>query len=201
MIKGIIFDIGGVLVEDAPRKIREHIAALTGMSYSRVNKSFHDASWGKWKIGKISSDEFWNAFIDGLNTDTNLDVESLRKKACEFAEEVETMFSFAKEIKAKGYKLGIISNNADDFVKYEKKKFGIDAIFDAVIMSNEVGMPKPNQEIFKICLEKIGLKPAECIFIDNDERHVKVAKEIGMGAVLFKGQKQLKKDLEKMGVV
>jgi epoxide hydrolase-like predicted phosphatase len=200
MIKAVIFDIGGVLLTEGPDYARELVCDLTGMSYSRVNKSFH-LRWNDWKHGKISAEEFWKSFIEDIKSDAEIDIAYLREKSTEMVHEIDSMLSFASGMRQKGYKIGIISNNTAEWAEYEKEKFRLPKIFDAIVLSNEEGISKPDPEIFRICMKRLGVKPSECIFIDDNKNNVKAAQEVGMGAVAFKDSEQLKKDLEKMGVV
>ena len=69
-----------------------------------------------------------------------------------------------------------------------------------VVFSFEVGYRKPEKEIFMIALEKLKLKPEECIFIDDREKFLQTPRELGFKVILFKNYTQFVKDLKERGV-
>ena len=196
MIKAIIFDIGGVLVTDVTRELREYLADKLELSYSRVSKAFFQR-WPEYKTAAIGADEFWEAFSRDLGV--NLDVGQLQPISNSMIREIDDMLTFARALKRK-YKLGIISNNTNVWDRYARTTFHLEEIFDAILTSNEFKKPKPDKEIYEACLEKLDVKPAEAIFIDDKEENISAAKELGMGAIHFENPEQLKEALGKMGV-
>ncbi len=73
-------------------------------------------------------------------------------------------------------------------------------LFDVNVYSHEAKVRKPDLKIYKITLEKLCLRAEECIFIDDKEYNLKPAKELGMQTILFKDNKQLLRELKKLGV-
>ncbi|MFY9270153.1 MAG: HAD family hydrolase [Candidatus Manganitrophaceae bacterium] len=82
------------------------------------------------------------------------------------------------------YRIGLVSNFDDTDTVYQVlKREGIDPLFDAIIISSEIGIRKPRREIFLAASEKIGVSPAETLFIgDSFENDVIGAKRVGMDA-------------------
>ncbi len=86
-------------------------------------------------------------------------------------------------LKSKGYKLGIIANQKKGLQK-RLDEFGILEFFDLVIASAEVGVSKPDKEIFEIALAKANCKPNECIMIgDRLDNDIIPASQIGMKTI------------------
>ena len=77
--------------------------------------------------------------------------------------------------------------------KYTKK-------FNAVIVSCDVGIRKPNPKIYKLVLKKLKLPAKNTVFIDNQKWNIKPAKKLGMNTILFKNNKQTLKELKKLKV-
>jgi HAD superfamily hydrolase (TIGR01509 family) len=75
------------------------------------------------------------------------------------------------------YKIGMLSNDVGDWSRYLRKRFGLD-FFDAVVISGDVNCRKPDRKIFEKFLEKAGVKPEECIFIDDRKKNLEVAASI-----------------------
>ena len=68
-------------------------------------------------------------------------------------------------------------------------------IFDVLLFSCEVKMTKDSHAIFLLALDKLKLKPEECIFVDDTKKFVEVARSLGINAIQFKNAEQLKSDL------
>jgi len=117
-----------------------------------------------------------------------------------FEEVSETLIELSK-----GYKLGIISNGLG--VKQWEKliRLGLSKFFDLAMISEEVGIEKPNKIIFEDALEKAGCKAGEAVMIGDKKDDVKPAKEIGMHTVSVnpkvKADYNIKEFRELLGVV
>ncbi len=95
------------------------------------------------------------------------------------------------------YKLAILSNASLREVREIGK---MSEYFDAVVLSSETGFGKPKKEAYEITLSKIGATPKETIFIDDTHENIEGAKKAEIEAVLYRGTKQLKKDLKERGI-
>ncbi len=84
------------------------------------------------------------------------------------------------------YRLGIVSDSQVDHAYPELKMLGIYGFFEAVVISAEFGYRKPDVRLFGECLQRLGVKPDESVYIGNDTfRDIKGAKDAGMGSVLI----------------
>jgi putative hydrolase of the HAD superfamily len=63
----------------------------------------------------------------------------------------------------------------------------IDAFFDAVVVSYEVQLAKPEPEIYRVMLDRIGASPADALFVDDRADNIQTARELGLHAVQFTG--------------
>ena len=72
--------------------------------------------------------------------------------------------------------------------------------FDPMMVSEEIGVKKPDRRAYEIAIERISMQPEECVFVDNRKVNVAAAEEFGMKGIHFKNAKQLKKDLKWHGV-
>ena len=106
----------------------------------------------------------------------------------------EELFDYIKaELKPK-YKLGILSNSGANWLNNiftpEQVK-----LFDAVVLSYEIGSIKPDPIMYETIAKKLNLELNECLFIDDQERYCTAAKELGMSAIVYKNPEKLKNDL------
>lgn len=100
--------------------------------------------------------------------------------------------------KRSSYKIGLLSNIATNWIHDSFLTAEEAAIFDAYILSFEVGMTKPDPRIYQMAAEKLGVQPEECIFIDDGEANCQGAVAIGMQAVLYHDFSQAKNEIEKL---
>ena len=83
--------------------------------------------------------------------------------------------------KARGLRTSLLSNSWGVRDGYPRHLFG--DLFDDVVISGEVGMRKPEERIFQLAVSRLGLLPAECVFVDDVEGNIVAAHELGFLAV------------------
>ena len=103
------------------------------------------------------------------------------------------------QLKQNGYKTGFLSNIEMPAVELFFEK-GYDQFFDAMIFSCIEKTAKPEEEIYRIALEKLQISPAEAIFIDDRPDNILGAQKIGMNGILFKNINQLHEELKLLNV-
>lgn len=198
MIKAVIFDYGKVISTSPGKNTRYDIAVAFNRDEDIVGKAI-GMFIKDLRIGNISEDDFWKKMSEQLNTSVpNNKYELWRKGFREKLVIFEDMISYVRKLKEKNIKVAVISNNIMPWVDIIKERNGY-AEFDLVLNSCEVGLSKPNPEIYKLALDKLNVKPSETIFIDDREENVETAKQLGMH-VLIAGEdkKKLKSDIDKI---
>lgn len=152
----------------------------------------------RYEKGLISSYEFWKLVandlgIEDYNKVKKIFIDSMIK----MGRVNEDVVQFARELKKKGYKVGILSNTCETDANIHKKR-GDYKLFSPVILSHELGYAKPEEKIYLIALERLKVKPNECVFIDDKEINLKPARKLGIKTILFKSPAQMKKELNKL---
>lgn len=132
-------------------------------------------------------------FIDGAAKLANLSVAEAQDLISRNVAD-EELFAYARELK-KDYKLGFLSNIAEDYLTRMFSKEQID-LFDVIELSYKTGYVKPEVGAYAGIIEKLGVKPEETIMVDDQERNVAGALEAGMRAILYTDARQLKSDLK-----
>jgi epoxide hydrolase-like predicted phosphatase len=101
----------------------------------------------------------------------------------------------------RGYTLSILSN-ADGSLRGRLAAEGLDALFDDVVVSAEVGMAKPEPQVFRLAVERLGVAAADCVFVDDWDTNVAAAREVGLQAILHRAHKgdDLARQLAALGV-
>ena len=98
------------------------------------------------------------------------------------------------------YKVGLLSNIGRDWINDFFTAHQIEELFDATVLSGEVGMTKPHPLIYEMMAEKLGVEPEACVMIDDIEANCIGAQVAGMKSVHFVSNDQLHKDFVKLGI-
>jgi len=89
------------------------------------------------------------------------------------------------------YKTAILSNASSEVRAWIMEAFHLERDIDLIIISAEEGFHKPQPEIFRVALDRLGVQPEEALFIDDEERYIASAQALGMHAVQFRDSKQV----------
>jgi putative hydrolase of the HAD superfamily len=94
------------------------------------------------------------------------------------------------------YKLALLSNSGSAYLRNELAKYDLEKYFDEIVISSEVGLIKPEPEIFEYVMRKLGVEPQECIFTDDNPKHVSAAEKLGVHGIVFTSVPKLKQQIE-----
>ncbi len=196
MIKAIIFDIGGVIFDEANSFQYSDLAKDLDIEPEKFIQ-VKDRHLEIAKIGKITGEEFMGKVAKDLSLDRNY---VLKKWSERYKTKVidGKMIKLVKKLK-KSYSVIALSNTNELHAKINYKR-GVYSSFDKVFLSNEIKLAKPDKKIYLHVLKKLKLKPGECIFIDDKKENVNVAEELGINGVVFKDYKDLLKTLKKLRI-
>jgi len=179
MIKAVIFDLYGVLGLNGWQDFkRQHFA-------DRREVWEHLRSLGqRVDAGKATEAEFVQAVAEASG-ETGATVRYQFEHTMRNAELLEFI---AQELKGK-FKLGVLTNASHDvldgILSPEER-----ALFDAAITSFHVGLTKPDPRMFQLMADELGVRPDECVLVDDQERHLDAATKLGMTPVLYESVEQ-----------
>jgi putative hydrolase of the HAD superfamily len=108
----------------------------------------------------------------------------------------EPMIGYMRELRGRGYKLAICTNNVREWESRWRSKLPVDEIFDVVVDSAFVGARKPERRIYELTLERLGITADAALFIDDVEVNCAAARELGMRAVWFRSNEQAIAEIE-----
>jgi epoxide hydrolase-like predicted phosphatase len=92
---------------------------------------------------------------------------------------------FCRDVKSRGFRTGLLTNNAREFEEFWVPLLPLDELFDDVIDSSAVGLRKPNPRIYELSLERLGVAAPAAVFVDDAPGNVLGAQAVGMRAVLI----------------
>lgn len=186
MIKAIIFDCFGVLVG---RGFEETYRIAGGDPVK--DRRFIEDILGQANLGLISSDAFHEAMTRQLGI-----TPSEWEQAVITAERPnETLLAYIKNLRHK-YKTAILSNANKGVVEHRVGRRWIEEAFDAVVVSADVGMVKPDPRIYTHVVDKLGMLPEECVLIDDRQAFLDGAAVLGIKTVLYDDFEQARAEIE-----
>lgn len=194
MIKAIVVDVGGVLVQTldyTPRRLWENKLHLLA---GQISKEVYELEPGDLATtGQVKPERIWMdiqkkfALTDRDLSQLELDFYSGDVLNTDF-------FAFMQSVRSK-YQTAILSNAWLDAREIFTKNYHLDQIVDQMIISAEEGMRKPNKEIYVLTWERLGVKAEEILYIDDDSTNIHAADALGINSVLFTTTKET---IEKM---
>ncbi len=180
--KILFFDIGGVLLSNGwGHESRQQAAEQFGYDYVEMDR-LHNFIFNVYEIGRITLDEYLDRTIFAQPRDFS----KAAFKTFLFAQSVELpgTLEWLKnwKIENPGCHIISINNEGKELNEYRIQKFKLHDAFDAFISSCEVGMRKPDPEIFKLALGIAQAAPEECAYFDDRPMLVNAAQKLGIQA-------------------
>ena len=184
MIKAIIFDCFGVLTSDGwlpfAEKYFGHDRTLKDQARD-LNKQVDS--------GLISYD----SFVEQVALMAAVDL-SEAYRAIDNNVPNDELFGYIEHLK-KHYKIGLLSNAGANWLNELFAPEQV-ALFDAVALSFEMGVTKPHESAYEVICKRLGISPKEAVFVDDIERYVTGARDIGMKGIWYKDVAQLRRELD-----
>ncbi len=195
-LRAIFFDAGGVLIRTEYQAPREHLAERLNTTYEDlVRIVFESESSARASVGEITTEAHWEAITQRLRLPSS-DAKGLREEF--FAGDVidRDLLGFIRSLRPR-YKTGLISNAWPDARQYLVAN-KIDDAFDALVISAEVGVMKPDPRIYQIALDRVQVPAKEAVFIDDAAPNVEAARAHGMRGIVFKDPGRALDELKEM---
>jgi putative hydrolase of the HAD superfamily len=148
------------------------------------------------ETGRITEATFLTSLADQLKGKLGREIELERfgEKFLSHLRPNEGMIEFMRELRSRGYRMAICTNNIREWDQLWRVKLPVDEIFDVVVDSAFVGSRKPEPEIYNITLERLGVPPEHALLIDDVDVNCDGARALGMDAVHFHTTEQAIRD-------
>ena len=178
-LQNIIFDLGGVVFARERSKCSEEFLSF----FSFVAKTGTPLFWDEYDRGTLSFDQVKDEICRFRNCDTDT-CERMLTEAIGKQGEIPSTKALITQLKQLGYKLYVLSNMSREFIDFLRQQ-PVYENFDGEVVSCEVGIIKPEPQIYQLLLEKYGLNPAESLFIDDRPANLETADKLGISTFLF----------------
>lgn len=195
----VIFDLGGVLIQLNYQKTVEAFTALGVQDFKAMySQAAQTSIFDNYETGKISTQNFVNTLKNYLpaHVTPNQIVAAWNAMILDFTPE---NLEYIEQL-SETHQLYLLSNTNDiHFQKVERMLAKVSSkkisdYFTKIYLSQEIGMRKPDSEVFQFVCNDASLNPSATLFIDDTEQHIQGARSIGLSTYLFP-QNQLLKEL------
>ncbi|MBS1675261.1 MAG: HAD family phosphatase [Actinobacteria bacterium] len=188
-VAAVIFDYGGVLTTSTGDAVRAWIEsdALSPDSFRRTlgrwlsQPADAETPIHRLERGEIASDAF-NTLLaaDLVRTDgTHVEAEGLLDRMFAGIQLDEAMFDLVDDLRASGLRTGLLSNSWGNDYPHERLR----ASFDHLVISGDVGMRKPQPEIYELALRGLDVEPQSVVFVDDVALNIAAASSLGMRTI------------------
>ncbi len=194
--KGLLVDFGGVLTTNVFDSFRDFCAAegLDADAFLALMSEDPEARRRLRQVetGAIGEDEFGVFLAEQLGVANS---ENLIDRLFAGMRADHAMIAAVKAARSAGIRTGLVSNSIGAG-RYDRSTFP--ELYDGVVISAEVGLHKPQPEIFLLGAERAGVEPTQCVFVDDLRENCDGAEAVGMTAVLHRGAQTTVPELERL---
>lgn len=192
--KALLVDFGGVLTTDVWSSFAE-FCERRGLDPGAAKQLFRDdpdalATLRGLETGEVEPPEFERRFGELLGTDPEGLIDGLFAGLRPAAPMVEAV----RRARQAGIPTGLVSNSwvMDHYTEEIRE------LFDDAVISAEVGLHKPQPEIFRLAAERLGVAPEDCVFVDDLRENCAGAEAVGMTSILHRDPDETIAEVERL---
>jgi beta-phosphoglucomutase family hydrolase len=199
LITTVIFDLDGVIVEseDAHIEAEKQMFLKYGVVISAEELHTYTGTTAKAMFTTLIAKYGLKTTFDEMNRQKE---KVLLRLLAEDAEPTKGVLSLIRELKRRGVRLAVGSSSTRRLVDFVLKKLGIASMFDCVIAAEDVEHSKPDPETFLKAAAELGVRPDECLVIEDAELGVEAAKRAAMKCVGYHNPHSGNQDLSKANI-
>jgi putative hydrolase of the HAD superfamily len=194
--KAVIFDYGNVLCQSQPVADTQALANILDLPIPQ----FTEVYWKfrvEYDAAALDPFAYWNSVArSGSRTLTPVQIDALTEiDSRSWSHAAPVMPQWAQDIHAAGIRTALLSNMPASVRDYILRCAWLPD-FDVHVFSCEAGLCKPEPEIYRNCLTKLGVQPPEVLFLDDRESNIRAAEALGWHAVLFTDPASAAREIE-----
>ena len=200
MIRNILFDMGNVLLRFDRQVFLDRLTVTEEEKQLLLQEVFLSPEWVEMDRGTLREETAEPIMCSRLPSHLHEAVHQLTSCWDQPILPMEGMARLVEELKEAGYGMYLLSNASVRQHAYWPRVPGSE-LFDGTLISADEGIMKPQRSIYRLCLDRFGLKAEECFFIDDVPANIAGAKECGISGAVFHGDADiLREDLRKAGI-
>jgi epoxide hydrolase-like predicted phosphatase len=194
-IEAVIWDLGGVILRTEDQGPRQHWEARLGLAPGELHRLVFEGELGKAAaLGLADTSDIWTSIGEMFS----LPADQLQEMEQDFwsCDRIdEDLVRYIRDLHPE-FRTALLSNAWPSVRDTLQNRWEIADIFDAITLSCEVGLAKPDPRIYQISLEALGLPAEQALFIDDFERNIEGARRVGMAAIRFQTAEQTRREID-----
>lgn len=187
MVRAIIFDCFGVIITDALKLVIDELDVENSALSQQIMDIIHANN-----RGLLDNSESNKQIADLLG----ISVDEWRGRIEHGEVKDEHVLAYVRELRSRGYKTALLSNIGRESLSRRFSADELQADFDIVVASGDVGVMKPDPEIYEHTAQLLGVEPGACVMVDDRETHCAGARAVGMQSVCYANLRQVKQSIE-----
>ena len=195
MIKAFIFDFDGVLVRTEDTSPHFAWDKRLGLAPGSVERAIrHSDLWIQAQLGRVTPRAYWTGVAEMLYMRRD-DIAELRRDCLGGDRLNYRAIDLLRDLHERGCTVVLLAN---DSIELEARltELGIDALFDHILISAQIGVMKPDVTAFRVALQTVGAAPGEVVLIDDSLTNIRAAQALGMHAVLVRPETDVRAELQ-----
>lgn len=195
VIKALIFDFEGVIVRTEDYGPRHAWDERLGLPTGSVERAVQRSDlWIQAQLGRISDTAYWRGVAELLYM-RGIDINELRRDYFRGDRLNYRLLDYIRDLRGAGYAVALLCNES---LRFEDRlcELGIRDLFEPVIVSALIGVMKPDPTAYRVVLQDLHVAPREAVLVDDSLAHVRGAQAVGLHAILFRPETNLRDDLK-----
>ena len=197
----VVFDLGGVLIDWDPRHLYRK---LFPGDEAGMERFLAEVCTGAWNL-RQDAGRSWaeaTALLRAEHPDKAALIDAYHRRWPEMlAGPIEGTVAILRELRAAGTPLYALTNWSQETFPVALERFEFLAWFQGIVVSGQERLVKPDPRIYRLLVERHGLRPAEVAYIDDNLRNADAATALGMHGIHFTGPAALRRDLAALGLL
>ena len=198
ILKAVIFDVGGVFIRTHSRAGREKWAVKFGLDPGKFENFVFSAESGRQaRLGQKTSAAHWRWLGDYFGL-TEKELVELQRDFFAGDSFNKPLLEQMIRLRKAGYRTGLLSNFWDSARQFWAEVYPFAENFDDIVISAEVGLMKPDPQVYHLAARRLGVMPAETLFVDDFIENIAGARVIGMQTLHFSDPEAAQRELAGM---
>lgn len=199
MIKNVIFDVGKVLVDFDWESVFAEMGITGEMVDIMADATVRSHEWDEFDRGVMSDADILAGFIAHA-PQCEAQIRAFYAHMGRTIRRYPYTMDWIRGLEGAGYHTYMLSNFPGELFRQSEQELSFVKEASGAIFSYTVKVVKPEPEIYRILMERYGLKASECVFIDDRSVNLETARTLGMETILFTGYEEAVEELRKLGV-
>ena len=197
MLKAAIFDLNGIFLQSP--KLSDRFEKDFGVPTSAFLPKLSEIMDKVRQPNAGAVFQYWQPVLKEWNV--NLSEQESWDYWFKSEIQSEAMSAFSKELRSKGIKVFILSNNFKERAEYYGHYPWMHDAVDKVYFSWQTGFVKPDPKAWELVLKENNLKPEDCIYFDDQEKNLKAAESVGIKSFMFTDEADLERTVQNSSII